>query len=129
MKRDFKDLMIYEPYESLNMYGFMDFSSVPGGENFGTVPCNGLLDQAMALRWVHENIAAFGGDPSTDQIEWKPYSADDQNVLDIAGGHSHQTGPADRTVQGRAPPGRLLSVHGQVLYPHYLSEIVAAREQ
>ena len=25
------------------------------------------------------------GDPSTDQIEWKPYSVNDQNVLDIAG--------------------------------------------
>ena len=52
----------------LNMYGFMDFSSVPGGENFRTAPCNGLLDQAMALRWVHENIAAFGGDPDNVTI-------------------------------------------------------------
>ena len=52
----------------LNMYGFMDFSSVPGGENFRTAPCNGLLDQAMALRWVHENIAAFGGDPGNVTI-------------------------------------------------------------
>ena len=52
----------------LNMYGFMDFSSVPGGENFKTAPCNGLLDQAMALRWVHENIAAFGGDPGNVTI-------------------------------------------------------------
>ena len=52
----------------LNMYGFMDFSSVPGGENFKTAPCNGLLDQSMALRWVHENIAAFGGDPDNVTI-------------------------------------------------------------
>ena len=62
------DIIMVNINYRLNMYGFMDFSSVPGGENFGTAPCNGLLDQAMALRWVHENIAAFGGDPDNVTI-------------------------------------------------------------
>ena len=62
------DIVLVTINYRLNMYGFMDFSSVPGGENFRTAPCNGLLDQAMALRWVHENIAAFGGDPDNVTI-------------------------------------------------------------
>ena len=62
------DIVLVNINYRLNMYGFMDFSSVPGGENFKTAPCNGLLDQAMALRWVHENIAAFGGDPDNVTI-------------------------------------------------------------
>ena len=62
------DIILLTINYRLNMYGFMDFSSVPGGENFKTAPCNGLLDQAMALRWVHENIAAFGGDPDNVTI-------------------------------------------------------------
>ena len=62
------DIIMVNINYRLNMYGFMDFSSVPGGDAFKTAPCNGLLDQAMALRWVHENIAAFGGDPGNVTI-------------------------------------------------------------
>ena len=62
------DIILVTINYRLNMYGFMDFSSVPGGESFGTASCNGLLDQAMALRWVHENIASFGGDPDNVTI-------------------------------------------------------------
>ena len=67
----------------LNMYGFMDFSSVPGGESFGTAPCNGLLDQAMALRWVHENIAAFGGDPDNVTIFGQSAGGGSVSILSV----------------------------------------------
>ena len=66
--QEHSDIIFVNINYRLNMYGFMDFSSVSGGENFKTAPCNGLLDQAMALRWVHENIAAFGGDPDNVTI-------------------------------------------------------------
>ena len=45
----------------LNVLGFYDFTTYPGCEDFDS-NC-GLSDQILALKWVHENIAAFGGDP------------------------------------------------------------------
>ena len=47
----------------LGIFGFIDFTEVPGGEDYADSLNLGLLDQVAALRWVHENIAAFGGDP------------------------------------------------------------------
>ncbi|MBQ6233464.1 MAG: carboxylesterase/lipase family protein [Clostridia bacterium] len=77
------DIILVNINYRLNMYGFMDFSSVPGGENFRTAPCNGLLDQAMALRWVHENIAAFGGDPDNVTIFGQSAGGGSSSILPV----------------------------------------------
>jgi para-nitrobenzyl esterase len=45
----------------LNVFGYLHLAGfAPGQEGSGNC---GLLDQIAALRWVRDNIAAFGGDP------------------------------------------------------------------
>jgi para-nitrobenzyl esterase len=46
----------------LGILGFVYLKDLAGADAAYTANC-GLLDQIAALRWVRENIAAFGGDP------------------------------------------------------------------
>ncbi|MBU0799856.1 MAG: carboxylesterase family protein, partial [Alphaproteobacteria bacterium] len=45
----------------LGVFGWLDVS-VLGGDEYKGSHSNGLRDQALALRWIKDNIAAFGGD-------------------------------------------------------------------
>ena len=47
----------------LGVFGFLDVSPVLDASYAGSAN-NGLRDAMMALEWVRDNIAAFGGDPS-----------------------------------------------------------------
>ena len=51
----------------LNMFGFMCHKDITA-ENPDEPANFGLLDQRMALKWVKENIQAFGGDPDNITI-------------------------------------------------------------
>jgi len=51
----------------LNVLGFLDVSVI-GGSAYGDSVNVGMTDLVAALRWVRENIANFGGDPSCVMI-------------------------------------------------------------
>ena len=61
-----EDIVLVTVNYRVGMMGFVDFSSVEGGEGYAKSGNLGLLDQVCALEWVKENIAGFGGDP--DQV-------------------------------------------------------------
>ena len=51
----------------LNVFGFLDLSSV-GGAAYAQSGNLGQLDLVLALEWVSDNIARFGGDPGNVMI-------------------------------------------------------------
>ena len=62
------DILLVSCNYRVGPMGFIDFFEVEGGENFPTSGYNGLLDQIQALKWVQQNIEAFGGDPENVTI-------------------------------------------------------------
>ena len=73
----------------LGIFGFIDFSEVPGGEAYPDALNLGLLDQVAALTWIKENIAAFGGDP--DQITAVGFESGATSLLLLAAsGHARE---------------------------------------
>lgn len=56
------DVVVVTVNYRLGPLGFLHLGELFGDE-YATSGNAGLLDQIAALEWVHENIAAFGGDP------------------------------------------------------------------
>ena len=60
------DVVLVTINHRLNVVGYFDLSAY--GDEFAESGNAGTLDTVAALRWVHENIAQFGGDPGNVMI-------------------------------------------------------------
>ena len=60
----YSDVILVTIEYRLGILGFMDFSTVSGGEDYKNSINLGLLDQICALKWIQKNIKNFGGDPN-----------------------------------------------------------------
>lgn len=64
----FGDYILVSIEYRLGVFGFLHLSHLPDGKYYPDAQNLGLMDQMMGLKWVHENIAAFGGNPDNVTI-------------------------------------------------------------
>jgi len=83
------DIIIVTLNYRINVFGFFHLSHLPDGKDYPDAQNLGLLDQLMGLKWVHENIAAFGGDPDNVTIWGESAGAGSCTLLPLIKG-SHQ---------------------------------------
>jgi para-nitrobenzyl esterase len=58
-----KGMVVVTANYRLNIFGFLALPELSKESPYKASGNYGMLDQVAALKWVHENISAFGGDP------------------------------------------------------------------
>jgi len=83
------DVILVSLEYRLGVFGFLHLSHLPDGKDYPDTQNLGLMDQMMGLKWVHDNIAAFGGDPDNVTIFGQSAGGGSVSLLPLIEG-SHQ---------------------------------------
>lgn len=76
------DIVVVTLQYRLGAWGFLELSEI-GGQEYAESGNLGLLDQIAALKWVKQNVAAFGGDPNNVTIFGQSAGAGSAGMLMI----------------------------------------------
>ena len=88
--RENPDVIIVTVAYRLGIFGYFHLSHLQDGADFPDAQNLGPLDQLMGLKWVHENIAAFGGDPDNVTIYGESAGAGSVSLLPLLkGSHAY----------------------------------------
>ncbi|HAQ22363.1 MAG TPA: carboxylesterase [Acidimicrobiaceae bacterium] len=136
------DVVVVTINYRLGALGFCNLGSHLG-DDFATCGINGTLDQIAAVKWVRENVAAFGGDPDRITIGGESagaFSVSNLLAMPSTRGLFHQaiaqSGALHHTfdpVEGKAIAGEFLAALGQPtadeLMAVHVDAILEAQEQ
>ena len=73
----------------VGVFGYIHLSHLPDGSDYPDAQNLGPMDQMMALKWIHENIEGFGGDPDNVTIFGESAGAGSVTMLPLVEG-SHK---------------------------------------
>ncbi len=62
------DVILVTVTYRMGMMGMINLSDFPDGKEYDTAINNSIFDLVQSLKWIKENIAAFGGDPNNITI-------------------------------------------------------------
>ncbi len=115
------DIVVVSINYRMGIFGFTDLSRF--GADYATSGINGILDQIVALQWVKNNIAAFGGDP--DQVTIAGESAGAFAVSTLLGSPRAE-GLFKRAIPQSGGAQHTLSAEsGEMVTDHLLAEMAS----
>ena len=108
----------------VSFLGFFHLSHLPDGKDYQDSQNLGLLDQIKALKWIHENIAAFGGDPDNVTIWGESAGAGSCTLLALIKG-SHQY--FKRVIAQSGAPAQTRSAEQAIAVTNKVMEILGCK--
>ncbi|MBR3722183.1 MAG: carboxylesterase family protein [Selenomonadaceae bacterium] len=108
----------------LGPFGFLHLSHLPDGKDYPDAQNLGLLDQLAALKWVHNNIANFGGDPDNVTIFGESAGAGSCTMLPLIKGSQRYF---KRVIAQSGSPNQTKSVEEGIASADELLKILGAK--